>query len=209
MGSTNIYELMERIETVLYKTGSLSVAQAEAINEGNALSKGAVRQLVKESRAFYSRDRDFILANPKYKPRAYMEDAVSAMLPFIGQIHLKNIFIPCEESNDAKKKNTSPIIFGFTRGQKVYEVCRAKDSKELKSLIPKLEKIYQTDKEELENIRYLIALPRESTMNYMDKNVSFPYAFACVKYDSKRNADVSFYSSDKITLDELNEGNAD
>ncbi len=204
MKNIDIYENMDRIELVLKKVGTLSIAQAEALNFHNSLAKGAIRQLVKDGRAFYSKDRDFIMVNPKYKPRAFMEDAVNVMLPFLGQIHIENIYRPyIERDKDGKPLEKTPIILGFVRRERIYEVCKAKDRNELKNLAEKLEKRYQKDGGENQNIRYLIALPRESSMKYMPTDISFPYAFAIMKYDNDRNCDITFVSSDRLSIAEL------
>ncbi len=206
MRTIDINENMNRIETVLQKVGTLSIAQAEALNFHNSLAKGAIRQLVKDGRAFYSKKRDYIMINPRYKPRGFMEDAVNVMLPFLSQIHIENIYRPfIPRDKKGKPLEKTPIILGFVKGRRIYEVCRAKDRNELKTVAEKLTKLYEKDGGKEQEIRYLIALPRESSMAYMPKDVSYPYAFAIMKYDNERNCDITFVSSDRLTVDELND----
>lgn len=64
----DINKCIDRIDTVLDRIGYLSIDQARKINYNNALCDAAIKQLVRENRAFYSTNKKFLLRQPWRKP---------------------------------------------------------------------------------------------------------------------------------------------
>lgn len=200
----DINKCIDRIDTVLDRIGYLSIDQARKINYNNALCDAAIKQLVRENRAFYSTNKKFLLRQPWRKPYGPIVGAVDVMLAFLTNIDVNNIFVkefipsgdPAENQTSAFNPQNDKILLGFTRHGRMYELYSADSKESLKNLYEYLRKRhenYMDNCNDPNGIRYLIIVKNTSLFLYEAENVDYLYAFA---YVSKENDEikVEFYN---------------
>lgn len=205
MSRINIEDDKARVKTVLDKVGSLTYDQAMAINHYDPLAHRTVMELVREGDAFFYGKRTHILANPRFKPRKYIEEAVDVLIPFISNIRLNNIFVPIE-FDDQEKRIKLPVSLCFSKGTKLYEIASVNNKRELEHAAIKLQKRYESLQESDVRVRFLILIKNEDLVKYMPKNYSFPYAFALTAKSEEGRTEVEFINGDLLDIqDEIEE----
>lgn len=205
----DINKCIERLDTVLDRIGYLSIDQARRINYNNALCDAAIKQIVRENKAFYSDNKKFLLRQPWRKPYGPIIGAVDVMLAFLTNIDVGNIFVkefvPATERNDKEQTSTfnpknDRLLLGFTRHGRMYEIYSASNKKELYNLYDYLKerhKNYLENCEEPMGIRYLIMVKTTSLFLYEAQDVDYLYAFA---YASRENneTNVQFFNPQSV-----------
>lgn len=176
INSTDIYTAEDRLYKVLNSIQYMSLEQALKTNYNNKVSVKAIQNLVNQGRAFYSKDKEYLLSRPWNKPFKSRIDAYDIVLQYITNIDLANIFVaPNEEENK--------VVLGFTKESKAYEIYDAYKEKELNEIIEDIETKWVQINEEVEcpidnNLMFIVLIHHESLLLYAPKEVKAPVVFA-------------------------------
>lgn len=174
MQHTKMTKEEERLKHILEITGCMTEEQAYRVNCNMPIKvqRHAIISLMKSGRLFYSKERDYVMNKPMYKPDKRKKRAVDVLLASVKEVDKNLIFA-----------TDYPTMFGFIKGNKCYEIVSANNVEETCEVMKQLnEEYYKTVKiEDQELVNYIVILQDKKEINYLP-DVMFPYLVAVVSY---------------------------
>lgn len=174
MQHTKMSKEEERLKHILSITGCMTEAQAYRVNWNSSpkVQRNAIISLMKSGRLFYSKERDYVMDKPRYKPDKRKKRAIDVLLACVKELDKNLIF-----------ETDYPTMFGFIKGNKCYEIISANNVDETIEAMKEInEQYYETIKlEDREIVNYMVILQEKSEINYLP-DVMFPYLVAVVSY---------------------------
>jgi len=184
----NEYEI--KLLDVVRVARSLRIDQAFLVNPGlkPKVNQAVIQYLYKNGYIFFSKERDYLLARPDFKPDKRMTDAMWPILRQITNIDTAQLYHPY-----------GPSTIGMVKQKGCFEFVAANNEKELYEAAKELDERYKTHHYKVGDtyFQYVFLVKNEEAILDFPEEIKAPHVFGLLDYRNglslMQKPEISFY----------------